>query len=120
MVDKPLQRAHNSNMMKQKTFRKKRSDRMHVIYHIVIAGKSYIGLTAKTEATIEKSIKSRFMKHVYRANTESKDWPLYNAMRKHGDHAAFVDIVCTVRGKAEAHALEREIIRELQPQLNLA
>lgn len=100
--------------------RKKRNDRTHIVYHIVIAGKSYIGITAKTESTVTKSLQSRFMKHVYRARTESKDWPLYNAMRKHGDDNAFVDIVCLVRGKAEAHTLEREIIRELQPQLNLA
>ena len=100
--------------------RKKRNDRTHLVYHIVIAGKSYIGITAKTASTVERSLQDRFMKHVYRARTEDKDWPLYNAMRKHGDENAFVDIVCLVRGKAAAHALERVIIRELQPKLNLA
>lgn len=105
-------------MLKNK--RKKRNDRIHIVYHIVVAGKSYIGITAKTDSTIERSLQSRFMKHVYRARSESKDWPLYNAMRKHGDANIFVDIVCTIRGKADAHSLEREIIRELQPELNLA
>ena len=107
-------------MMMQKTSRKKRSDRTHIVYQIIVAGQSYIGITAKTAGTIEKSLQDRFMKHVYRARREAKDWPLYNAMREHGDDNAFVDVVCILRGKAEAHALERVIIRELQPQLNLA
>jgi hypothetical protein len=100
--------------------RKKRSDRTHIIYELVVRGKSYIGITAKTEPTVNKSVLSRFAKHTYRARTETKTWPLYNAMRKYGPEAFEIYILETGRGKAWAHQRERELVREMAPKLNLA
>ena len=100
--------------------RKKRSDRTHVLYQLVVGDDTYVGLTAKTESTVNKSVQVRFNKHVYRARTESKTWPLYKALRRHGAEAFEVYVLETVRGKLAAHARERELIRELQPTLNLA
>lgn len=108
--------THNKNMMK----RKKRSDRTHIIYELVVKGKSYVGITAKTESTVLKSVLSRFAKHTYRARTEDKTWPLYEAMRKHGPEAFEVFVLETGRGKAWAHQRERELIAEMKPKLNLA
>ena len=103
-----------------KSMRKKRSDRTHIVYQLEVRGMLYIGITAKTESTVNKSVHSRFMKHVYRSRTEDKSWPLYKAMRKYGVEAFTVTVLETMRGKALAHAREREIIREVQPKLNLA
>ena len=100
--------------------RKKRSDRTHAIYQIEIRGMIYIGITAKTCSTIKRSVELRFRKHVNRAITENKSWPLCKAIRKYGIEDAALYILETVRGKAAAHQREREIIRELNPKLNLA
>lgn len=100
--------------------RKKRSDRTHVLYELVVGNDSYIGITAKTETTVNKSVLTRFNKHVYRSRTENKTWPLYEAMRKHGPEAFTVYVLETVRGKLAAHGRERELIREMKPTLNLA
>lgn len=107
-------------MNSKNTPRKKRTDRTHIIYELVVNGKSYVGITAKTESTVNKSVLSRFAKHTYRARTEDKTWPLYTAMRKFGAEAFEVFILETGRGKAWAHQRERELIAEMQPVLNLA
>ena len=100
--------------------RKKRTDRTHVIYMLSLGKKQYIGLTAKTCSTVLSSVKSRFMKHVYRARSEHRPWPLYEAMRKYGPEAFELTILETGRGKAWAHQRERELIAERKPKLNLA
>jgi hypothetical protein len=107
-------------MIKQTKFRKKRSDRTHIIYELVCNGQSYIGITAKTYPTVNASVISRFKKHTFRARTEDKQWPLYKTMRKFGPDAFEIFILETLRGKAAAHAREVELIREMQPALNLA
>lgn len=97
--------------------RKKRSDRLHVIYMLEHGADFYIGVTAKTESTALKSVKTRWNKHCYRARTESKSWLLYEKLREH-DLGWTLGIVAVVRGKREAHAVERELIRTHQPTLN--
>jgi hypothetical protein len=100
--------------------RKKRKDRTHIIYMLSVGRRKYIGITAKTCSTLQASLKCRFMKHVYRARSELRPWPLYEAMREYGPEAFEVEILEVGRGKAWAHQRERELIRDLKPRLNLA
>jgi hypothetical protein len=105
-------------MMKQKVTRKKRSDRTHIIYMIESGSDFYIGVTAKTASTVKLSVMTRCRKHLYRSRSEDKSWALYEALRERGVGAFTVRVVAVVRGKTEAHNMERTLIRELQPNLN--
>lgn len=100
--------------------RKKRNDRTHIIYCLDVQGLSYIGITAKTCSTLNKSVLTRFNKHYYRSYSENKNWPLYKAFRKFGIEAFEVSILEVVRGKAVAHKRECELIKSLKPELNIA
>ena len=99
--------------------RKKRVDRMHIIYELVVNGQNYIGVTAKTETTVNKSVLSRAAKHFYRAKKENKTWLLCAALRELNDKS---EIECyiheVIRGKAAAHKREVEIRRAINPALN--
>lgn len=106
-------------MEAKNTPRKKRADRNHIIYELVVNGKNYIGVTAKTERTVNKSVLSRAAKHFYRAKTENKDWALCVELRKLNDKSEIeVYVHEVVRGKAEAHRREVEIRRAVRPVLN--
>ena len=98
---------------------KPRTDRNHIIYEIVTPVGSYIGVTAKTQTTVLKSLRARAAKHWYRAKTESKTWALCQYLRTLEDKSE-IDIRMheMVRGKAPAHARERELIRLYNPALN--
>ena len=99
--------------------RKTQTDRNHIIYEIVTPIGSYIGVTAKTQTTVLKSLRARAAKHWYRARTESKSWALCQYLRTLNDKTQ-IDIRMheMVRGKADAHARERELIRSMNPVLN--
>jgi hypothetical protein len=101
------------------TPRKKRVDRNHIIYELRVNGASYIGVTAKTESTVNKSVLARAAKHFYRAKKEAKDWALCHALRTLADKSEIeVYVHEIIRGKAEAHRREVEIRRMLKPVLN--
>jgi hypothetical protein len=103
----------------EKATRKKRVDRTHIIYELRVAAGNYIGVTAKTETTINKSVLARAAKHFYRAHKESKDWALCRALRELTDKSEIEVLVHeTLRGKAAAHKREVELRRELKPTLN--
>jgi len=103
----------------QKTTRKRRSDRTHIVYMLVVNGLRYIGVTAKTETTVLKSVRARAAKHFYRAKTETKDWALCGALRTlNSKEEIEIRVVELLRGKAVAHKREVEIRRELRPELN--
>jgi len=106
-------------MLKERTMRAKRSDRNHIIYTIVGPEGSYIGVTAKTESTVLKSVRARIAKHYYRAKTETKGWALCELLRAYDSKDDIdVRVVEIVRGKAAAHERERELIREQNPFYN--
>jgi hypothetical protein len=105
-------------MEAKKPTRKKRRDRTHIVYRIESGADFYIGVTARTESTVLKSLRVRMNKHLYRSRSEEKSWRLYEALRQRGTSAFRYSIVAVVRGKREAHQLERELIRELGPTLN--
>lgn len=105
-------------MEHKNTPRKKRSDRLHIVYQIQSGTDFYIGVTARTESTVLKSVRVRMNKHLYRSRSEDRSWRLYEALRERGPEAFRYAILAVVRGKREAHAFERGLIRELQPTLN--
>ena len=99
--------------------RAKRSDRNHIIYQIQGPKGCYVGVTAKTESTVLKSVRARIAKHFYRAQTETKQWMLCELLRTYASKDDIdVRVIEIVRGKAEAHRRERELIRELNPVYN--
>jgi hypothetical protein len=101
------------------THRKKRTDRNHIIYELRVGADNYIGVTAKTESTVLKSVRSRAAKHFYRAKTETKNWLLCQALRMLNDKSEIEILVHEViRGKAEAHKREVELRRMFMPTLN--
>ena len=99
--------------------RKKRVDRNHIVYELRVPAGNYIGVTAKTESTVLKSVRTRANKHFYRAKKEGKDWALCVALREL-DHKDEIEIVvhAVIRGKADAHRMEVAIRRNVQPNLN--
>lgn len=99
--------------------RAKRTDRNHIIYELRVASGNYIGVTAKTESTVLKSVRARAAKHYYRAKSELKDWALCRALRElHSKDDIEIIVHEIVRGKAAAHRREVEIRRAVSPTLN--
>jgi hypothetical protein len=119
LVDRLAAVSYNRAMTQTNTTRKKRTDRNHIIYEIVTPAGSYIGVTAKTETTVLKSIRTRAAKHFYRAKKESKEWLLCEVLRDYNSKDE-IDIrpLEMIRGKAAAHVRERELIAEINPALN--
>ena len=119
MVDNVVKPCYNTYMTQTTTLRKKRTDRNHIIYELVVNGLNYIGVTAKTESTVNKSVLSRAAKHFYRAKTEDKNWLLCAELRKlNSKDEILVYVHEVIRGKAAAHKREVEIRRMVKPVLN--
>jgi len=119
MVDKSGKTLYNTSMTQTTTTRKKRTDRNHIIYELRVNGQNYIGVTAKTETTVLKSVRARAAKHFYRAKTEAKNWLLCQALRGlHSKDDIEIVIHAIIRGKAEAHREEVRIRRAVKPILN--
>ena len=105
--------------------RKRRSDRNHVIYQItnLVSGDSYVGLTVCTHGTSQKglyrAVNRRMQKHICRAFTEFSSLPLCVNMRQYGKDSFEIHPVWIVRGKDAAHEVEREVVADLEPSLNV-
>jgi len=99
--------------------RKARSDRNHAIYLITntVTNEQYIGITVIV-GNIKKAIRVRCQKHAERARNENKNWGLCNALREHGAENFTYGLLQVVRGKKNAHAVELELIRSINPALN--
>ncbi len=119
MVDIVVKPCYNTHMEAKNTPRRKRADRNHIIYELVVNGLNYIGVTAKTESTVNKSVLARAAKHFYRAKKEDKNWALCVELRKL-DSKDQIEVYVheVVRGKAAAHKREVEIRRTVKPALN--
>ena len=119
LVDAFAKMPYNNGMDTKNTPRKKRADRNHIIYELRVNGLNYIGVTAKTETTINKSVLARAAKHFYRAKTETKNWLLCQELRKLTDKSEIeVYVHEVIRGKAAAHKREVELRRLINPALN--
>ena len=101
-----------------KTKRTARKDSNYVIYVAVHDGKAYIGLTRKGTVTVTKAVKERWRKHVSRAKNESRDSVIYNYMRAGNWDGWSHEVICVIRGRAEAYAYERELVKHIEPELN--
>lgn len=112
MLDKFTVLLYNNGMM-----RKRRSDRKHIVYSIIntVTGDFYIGVT---QGSRQKDLRVRIQKHFRRALTENKDWIMCKSIRKYGPEQFHSQILEVVRGKNEAHKLEREMIEQYSPSLN--
>ena len=108
-------------MQSKKVTRKRRQDTNHAVYMLVNTNTNehYIGITVCGN-TVKKALKVRFQKHVRRALTENKSWALCESIRKHGAEAFVVLLVDIIRGRKPAHQVERDIINNYAPELNVA
>jgi hypothetical protein len=99
--------------------RKRRTDRNHAVYALfcITSGETYIGVTVLSHG-IKTSIKRRFKSHVSRAKTENKSWRLCEALRAFGEENFKPYLLQIVRGKTEAHLVERGLINLYKPTLN--
>jgi len=103
-------------MMKKR--RKRRSDRLHLVYKLQVRSLIYIGITHVDKQNVAKSLRRRWLKHVQRALAETHTWKLCEAIRKFGPDSFTVEVVEVVRGKTIAHEIERELIKDMKPKLN--
>lgn len=101
------------------TKRKVRSDRNHVIYVITCndTQRQYIGITVmQSTRSVVKTLNTRLRQHLWRANTQEKDWELCKMLRKTNNIR--IDPIDIIRGKADAHAMEVLYIDTVKPVLN--
>ena len=100
------------------TKRTARKDSNYIIYVAEHDGNAYIGLTRKGSTTVTKAVKERWRKHISRAKHEDRDWELYRYI-KSGNWTDWAhNVICVIRGRAEAYAYERELVKQLRPELN--
>ena len=100
--------------------RKRRNDRMHLIYLLTntVTSETYIGMAACIDRSGKETLAARFSRHVGRALNQDKSWKLCESIRKYGREVFHAEIITFVRGKAAAHALETEMKKAGSPQLN--
>ena len=100
--------------------RKKRSDRNYIIYQMVCipTGEEYLGLTVIKPGGAERTLRNRLQQHYYKATTYGFDWTLAKRLRKFGKESFSIKAINKVRGKAEAYAMEADLINNLKPILN--
>ena len=100
------------------TKRTARKDSNFIIYAATHNGQSYIGLTRKGNATVKKAVAERWRKHISRAKHEDRAWVLYQYIKGGAWTDWEHEVICVIRGRAEAYAYERELVKHIQPELN--
>ena len=65
--------------------RKKRSDRNHIIYQLTntVTGEKYIGVTVVSGRAYLKSLRSRWIRHIYKAITLQAEYPISESIRQY-------------------------------------
>ncbi len=97
---------------------KRRSDRNHIIYELVSPeGERYIGMTVVTKSA-DKSLEMRWKRHVYYAEVKQGQGLLQQRIREHAKSFSR-QVLMKVRGKQNAHDIERRLIKETHPELNI-
>ena len=114
VIDKGCVECYNYDMTK----RTARSDSNYIIYAAIHDGKAYIGLTRKGTVTVNKAVKERWRKHISRAKHEDRDWEIYRYIKQGNWTDWSHEIITVIRGRAEAYAYERELVKIYQPELN--
>jgi len=114
VVDIGSDRCYNYDMTK----RTARSDSNYIIYVATHNGQSYIGLTRKGTTTVTKAVKERWRKHISRAKHEDRAWRLYQYIKSGNWSGWEHQVLDIIRGRAEAYAYERALVKEIQPELN--
>jgi hypothetical protein len=106
--------------MDTKTVRKRRSDRIHLIYLLVntATSETYIGMASCIDRSGKETLAARWSRHVGRAFNQNKNWKLCKSIREFGPEVFHKEIVTFVRGKAAAHSLETSLKKAGQPELN--
>jgi hypothetical protein len=106
--------CYNTGMTK----RTARKDSNYIIYAAVHNELAYIGLTRKGTVSVSRAVKERWRKHISRARHEDRDWELYKYI-KSGNWSDWAhEVITVIRGRREAYAYERELVRLFEPQLN--
>ena len=100
------------------TKRTARKDSNFIIYAATHNGQSYIGLTRKGTVSVAKAVKERWRKHISRARNEQRAWVLYEYINEGAWDGWAHDVLCVIRGRAEAYAYERELVKLIKPELN--
>jgi len=95
-----------------------RSDSNYIIYAATHNGQAYIGLTRKGSTTVAKAVKERWRKHISRARNEDRAWVLYEYIKAGNWTDWEHEVICVIRGRAEAYAYERALVKEILPELN--
>jgi len=101
--------------------RRVRNDRNHIVYSLrnIETGLFYIGISAIIGQARKKTLNERFRRHLSRAKNENKTWALHEALRAHPDVKSWEKVVlAVVRGRKNAHQLERSFIDDYEPELN--
>ena len=99
--------------------RKRRSDRNHIIYKLTneVTEETYIGVTVVTGRAYLKSLRSRWIRHIYKAKIGMAEYPISLSIRTHGEESFTREILQVVRGKKNAFAVESQLIIEIKPIL---
>lgn len=100
--------------------RKKRSDRNHIIYKLTntVTNETYIGVTVVSGRAYLKSLRSRWIRHIYKAKIGMTEYPISISIRTHGEESFTREIITLVKGKKSAFQVESELINEIKPALN--
>lgn len=95
-----------------------RKDSNYVIYAASHNGHAYIGLTRKGSSTVLRAVRERWRKHISRARHEERDWELYRYIKAGAWTDWEHEVIAVIRGRAEAYAYERELVKQICPELN--